>query len=468
MDLSEATAWLDGHLNMETGRVHPMGPRLDRMRQLVDLLGDPQTAYPVIHVTGTNGKTSTARIAARLLAAHGLTVGVYTSPHLVRINERMARVFGTDPAETIDDDQLAEMLTLVASVEPLLEAAPSWFELTTAAAFAWFADVAVDVAVIEVGLGGRWDATNVVDGTVAVVTNVAIDHVEYIGPDRESIAEEKSGIVKPDSVLVLGEGDPAIAPILEAPEHVATVRRGEDFGVLGNAMAHGGRLVDLFGAGGDYHDLFLPLHGRHQAENASIALAATEQFFGGHRLDDDLVAGAFAAVRSPGRLEVVRHGPLVLLDGAHNVHGAEALARALDEEFPAEERTLVVGLLREKDPRAMLTAMRIDRVARLVACRPPTPRALDPAEIAEAAVDLGLDPLVVDVVDDPVVALDVAIERTPPKGEVVVTGSVYLVGAVRSHLVPSGSDSRRDRLAFPAMSERGERDARGRWSGDHE
>jgi dihydrofolate synthase/folylpolyglutamate synthase len=436
MDLVEATAWLDGHLNMESGRVHPMGPRLDRMRQLVDLLGDPQTAYPIVHVTGTNGKTSTARMAARVLAAHGLTVGVYTSPHLVRVNERMARVLGGDPTEPIDDESLAEMLTLVASVEPLLDVSPSWFEITTAAAFAWFADVAVDVAVVEVGLGGRWDATNVADGTVAVVTNVAIDHVEYIGPDRESIAEEKSGIVKPESVLVLGETDPEITPILEAPVHAATVRRDEGFGVLGNAMAHGGRVVDLYGAGGDYHDLFLPLHGRHQADNASIALAAAEQFFGGHRLDDALVADAFAGVRSPGRLEVVRHGPLVLLDGAHNVHGAEALARALEEEVPSEERTLVVGLLREKDPRAMLSAVRIDRASRLVACRPPTPRALDPAEVAEAAVDLGLDPLLVDVVDDPVEAFEAAVERTPPNGEVVVTGSVYLVGAVRAHLVP--------------------------------
>jgi dihydrofolate synthase / folylpolyglutamate synthase len=438
MDLAEATAWLDGHLNLESGRVHPTGPRLDRMRQLAGLLGDPQRAYPVVHVTGTNGKTSTARMAARLLGAHGLTVGVYTSPHLVRVNERMARVFGTQPAELIDDDSLAAALSLVAAVEPHLDVLPSWFEITTAAAFSWFADEAVDVAVVEVGLGGRWDATNVADGAVAVVTNVAIDHVEYIGPDRESIAEEKAGIVKPESVLVLGETDPAIAPILEQPEHAVTVRRGDDFGVLGNAMAHGGRLLDLFGAGGDYHDLFLPLHGRHQADNASIALAAAEQFFGGHRLDDGVVAGAFAAVRSPGRLEVVRHGPLVLLDGAHNVHGAEALARALEEEFPASERTLVVGLLREKDPRAMLSALRTDRAARLVACRPPTPRALDPAAVAEAAVDLGMDPDAVLVVDEPAPAVDAALEVTPPTGQVVVTGSVYLVGAVRARLVPGG------------------------------
>jgi dihydrofolate synthase/folylpolyglutamate synthase len=436
MDLAEATAWLDGHLNMESGRVHPLGPRLDRMRQLIDLLGEPQRAYPAVHVTGTNGKTSTARMAARLLAAHGLTVGVYTSPHLVQVNERMARVFGTDPAEPIDDDALADALSLVASVEPFLDAAPSWFEITTAAAFAWFADVAVDVAVVEVGLGGRFDATNVVDADVAVVTNVAIDHVEYIGPDRESIAEEKSGIVKPGSVLVLGETDPAIVPILEHPDHATTVRRGDDFGVLGNAMAHGGRLLDLYGAGGDYHDLYLPLHGRHQAENASLALAAAEQFFGGARLDDTVVGEAFAAVRSPGRLEVVRHGPLVLLDGAHNVHGAEALALALQEEFPTAERTLVVGLLREKDPRAMLSALRVDRVARVVACRPPTPRAHDPAVVAEAALDLGLDPDAVTVVDEPQRAVDRALELTPPNGQVVVTGSVYLVGAVRGRLVP--------------------------------
>jgi dihydrofolate synthase/folylpolyglutamate synthase len=437
MDLAEAVAWLDEHLNLESGRVHPLGPRLERMQHLVGLLGDPQHTYPVVHVTGTNGKSSTARMIAALLAAHGLSVGLYTSPHLVRMHERMARVFGHEGPEPIDDESLAEMLTLVAAVEPLLEVRPSWFEITTAAAFAWFADVAVDVAVVEVGMGGRWDATNVADAAVAVVTNVAIDHVEYIGPDRQSIAKEKSGIVKPASVLVLGETDAAIAPILEEPPHAGIVRRGVDFGVLGNGMAHAGRILDLYGAGGDYHDVFVPLHGRHQADNAAIALSATEQFFGGHGLDHDIVREAFGAVRSPGRLEVARHQPLVLLDGAHNVHGAEALAAALQEEFPTEERTLVVGLLREKDPRTMLSALRIDRTARLVACRAPSPRALDPEAIADAAVALGMDDRNVEVVDDPAEAVADAIALTPAHGQVIVTGTLYLVGAARAALFPA-------------------------------
>ncbi len=430
MDITGARAWLDGHLNLESGRVHPVGPRLDRMRQLASLLGDPQFSYPVVHVTGTNGKTSAARMIAALLAAHGLSVGLYTSPHLVSMNERIVW-----DGRAIDDEALAEVLTLVAAVEDLLDARPTWFEIMTAAAFAHFADIAVDVAVIEVGLGGRWDATNVADAAVAVITNVDLDHLEYIGPDRAAVATEKSGIVKPGSVLVLGEVDPDLAPIFDAAPRAGIVLRGKDFGVLSSRLAHGGRVVDLHGAGGAYRDVFLPLHGQHQAANAAIALAAVEQFFGGNRIDDAVVAEALATVTMPGRLEVVGRQPLVLLDGAHNVHGAAALAAALDLEFPTGERTLVVGLLHEKDPHAMLEALGITRAERLIACPPPSPRALDPHVVAAAAVDLGMANESITVVDGVAAALASARSVTPSDGQIVVTGSLYLVGAARALLV---------------------------------
>jgi dihydrofolate synthase / folylpolyglutamate synthase len=431
MNLTAARAWLDEHLNLESGRVHPVGPRLERMQQLVGLLGDPQRSYPVVHVTGTNGKSSTARMTAALLTAHGLSVGLYTSPHLVHLNERI--VWDGRP---IDDAELAEALSLVAGVEDLLDERPTWFEIMTAAAFTHFANLGVDVAVIEVGLGGRWDATNVVDAAVAVITNVDLDHLEYIGPDRRAVATEKSGIVKPGSVLVLGETDPSLSDIFDAPPRSATVKRGKDFGVLGAQVAHGGWLVDLHGTGGDYHDVFLPLHGHHQAENASIALAAVEQFFGGNRIDDELVAEAFAAVTVPGRLEVVGRQPLIVLDGAHNVHGARALALALAREFPTDERTLVVGLLREKDPREMLDALDLPRAVRLVVCRPPSPRALDPHVAAAVAVEMGMPAASVTAVDDVVEALARARSITPLDGQIIVTGSLYLVGAARALLVP--------------------------------
>jgi dihydrofolate synthase / folylpolyglutamate synthase len=443
VELADALAWLDRHVDLErradgtpgpsTRRVE--APTLDRIRQLVGLLGDPQRAYPVVHVTGTNGKTSAARLVASLLGARGLSVGVFTSPHLARVNERLAR--GGEP---ISDDDLADVLGRIAAIEDLLDESPTFFEIVTAAAFDWFADIAVDVAVVEVGLGGLWDATNVADAAVAVVANVDVDHVEYLGPTRESIAREKAGIVKEGSVLVLGETDPELAPIFEATPYDAVLRRGVDFGVRADRLAHGGRLVSLFTPGGEHPDLYLPLHGAHQADNAALALAAAEAFFGGAPLDDDVVAEGFAAVEAPGRLEVVGHAPLVLLDGAHNPHGAAALARALAEAFipplgPGAGRTYVVGVLASHEPGGMLAALDVRPDDRVVACRPPSPRALDPADVAAAARDRGLPASHVEVVADVAAAVDRAVALAGPDGQVVITGSLYVVGAARTHLV---------------------------------
>ena len=442
MDPQQARSWLDAHVNLETGVGLPSGPSrrataptLDRIAALVELLGSPQLSYPVVHVTGTNGKTSVARMTASLLAATGLSVGCFTSPHLRAVNERISW-----NGEPIPDSELDVLLALVAELEPALADRgldrPSWFEILTAVSLAWFADIAVDVAVVEVGLGGTWDSTNVVDAAVAVVTNVSIDHVEYLGPTRVDIATEKAGIIGPGATLVLGETDPELLPIFAARDPERIVLRGRDFEVVTDRVAHGGRLVDFRTPDATYDELLVPLHGAYQAVNASSALTAAECFIG-RPLDPDVVDAACRTFSSPGRLEVVGHQPLVILDGAHNVAGAHALVDALGEEFPDAGRTLVVGLLREKDPHEMLEALAVAGAAQMVCCRAPSPRALDPGAIAAAAVDLGVEPRRVFVAELVPEALARALAVTPPDGEVVVTGSLYVVGAARSVLVPT-------------------------------
>jgi dihydrofolate synthase/folylpolyglutamate synthase len=424
---AEAFAWLDAHVNLETSGRRAT-PTLERITALVALLGSPQSDYPVVHVTGTNGKTSVTRMAAGLLQARGLSVGAYTSPHLERVNERLA--WG---GEAISDEDLAEVLRSVEAVEAHLPEPPSYFEILTAAAYRYFADVAVEAAVVEVGLGGTWDATNVADGTVAVVTNVSVDHTEYLGPTRASIAGEKAGIVKPGATLVLGETDPELRPLFLDRGAGRVLVRGEDFAVTANRPAHGGRVVDVRTPDATYPGLYLPLHGAFQADNAACALTAAEAFFGAP-LAVDLVADTLAALRSPGRLEVMGHQPLVLLDGAHNVAGAGALQAALDEEFPPGPRTLVMGVLREKDPLPMLEALKAATAARVVVCSPPSPRALDTASLARAALEAGVDPTHLEVAGNGAEALARALAVTPPDGQVVVTGSLYLVGQIRALL----------------------------------
>jgi dihydrofolate synthase / folylpolyglutamate synthase len=434
LDIGAARGWLDAHVNLESTGL-PAGadrrataPTLERIQALVDLLGSPQESFAEIHLTGTNGKTSVARMTSALLEAAGLSVGTYTSPHLEDVNERL--VWNGDP---VDDTTLAQLLSRIADVEEHLPARPSYFEILTAAALEWFSDVAVDVAVVEVGVGGTWDATNVVDGRVAVVTNVSVDHVEYLGPTREQIATDKAGIVKPGSTLVLGETDPALVPRFLDRGAATVVTRDKDFGVTANRPAHGGRMVDVFTPDARYGDLYLPLHGAHQADNAAVALAAAECFLG-RPASTQVAADAFRAVRSPGRLEVVGHQPLVLLDGAHNVAGAHALRAALAEEFPESDRTLVIGLLREKEPHEMLEALDARHAARLLCCRPPSPRALDPAAVAAAGADLGVDPDRIETYDTVDEAVARARALTGDDAQIVVTGSLYTVGAARHTL----------------------------------
>jgi dihydrofolate synthase/folylpolyglutamate synthase len=368
-------------------------------------------------------------MVARLLQFHGLSVGAYTSPHLERVNERL-----TWEGEAVSDKALAEVLERVAAIESYLSDPPSYFEILTAAAYRFFADVAVDVAVVEVGLGGTWDATNVADGTVALVTNVGVDHTEYLGSTRASIAAEKAGIVKPGATLVLGEPDPLLRHLFLDRGPGRVLVRDEDFGVIARRPGHDGQLVDLRTQRGEYRNLYLPLHGAFQADNAACAVAGVEAFLDAP-LKPEVVVGALAGMRSPGRLEVVRHQPLVLLDGAHNVAGAEALRAAVAEEFPTTSRTLVVGLLQEKDPVGMLEALGAASAARVVVCSPRTPRAFDPGVLARAALKVGVAPTHLEVASNVAEALARALAVTPPDGQVVVTGSLYLVGEARSALV---------------------------------
>lgn len=423
-------AWLDGHQNLErmlADTERPL-PDLDRMRRLVDVLGHPEAAAPVIHVTGTNGKTSTARGVTALLAAKGLRVGTFTSPHLERINERIVA-----DGEPISDADLAEVLTDVAGVEPLLGDGIrlTWFEILTGAALRWFADRPVDVAVFEVGLGGRWDATNVVDASVAVVTNIGLDHTEFLGPTRADVAGEKAGIVKPGAILVLAERDPQLRPIFEREHPQDLWWAGHQYDCDRNDLAVGGRVLDLWTPQATYEDVWLDLHGSYQGDNFAAAVAATEAFFGSP-LEDRVVREAAATVSSPGRLEIVGHDPLVLLDGAKNLEGAQRAAAAVLEEFGAvSSLILVVGMLHGKDPEAMLRALGAASSRLVVACPPPSPRAQPAATLAAAAARIGVEAVAADSVPD---ALDIALGRAGPDDLILVTGSLYVVGAARAAL----------------------------------
>jgi dihydrofolate synthase/folylpolyglutamate synthase len=423
MRYTDALAYINEHASYErTGRL--TDPSTRNIERLLAAMGDPHTAYPVIHVTGTNGKGSTAQIITRLLMAYGLTVGTYASPHLERINERIAR-----DCEPIDDDSFGEMVGAIADLEIIAGVRPTFFEIVTAAAFRWFADVAVDVAVIEVGMLGRWDATNVVDAQVAVVTNVGMDHAEFAGPTLVDIATEKAGIVKPGSVLVLGEADSELAAIFRAQGPLAVYERGQQFDCPENSLALGGRSLSLRTPTAVYQDVFLALNGRHQGENASVALCAVEAFFDAP-VPQELVVEAFAAVRMPGRFEVLGHQPLVIVDGAHNPHGADRCAEVFFDDFdPAGKRILLVGLLRGREPDLVLSALRADEFDWVICATAPTPRGVPADEVAAAARTIGCEN--VDAVASIEHACAMALSGAAPDDAVLVAGSLYVVGDAR-------------------------------------
>ncbi|UVS77647.1 Folylpolyglutamate synthase [Actinokineospora sp. UTMC 2448] len=419
-------------------------PSLVRISALAHLLGDPQRTYPVVQIAGTNGKSSTTRMIDALFTRLGLRTGRYTSPHLQLVTERI----GLDGAP-IDPVRYVEVYR---DVEPLLamvdgksEVPLTKFEVLTAMAYSAFADAPVDVAVVETGLGGSWDATSIVEPRVAVVGPVGIDHVEYLGPDLLGIAREKAGIIKPGSIAVLAEQDPGVARVLleRCAEMDATVaRQGMEFGVHHRDVAVGGQMVAIQGLGGVYDEIFLPLHGAHQADNAARALAAVEAFFGAgadRRLDIDAVREAFATVVVPGRMERMRTAPSVFIDAAHNPHGAAALAAALDAEFEFRRLVGVVGVMADKDVAGILTALE-PVFSDLVVTTNSSPRAMDPDLLAGLAVDVFGDERVTVAprLDDAVeTAVGIAEETDDPNepvsgGGVVITGSVVTAGEART------------------------------------
>jgi len=430
--LSEAAAWLDSHIDFESKMPSRRSlPTLDRMRELMHLMGNPERTYPSVHLTGTNAKGSTGAMVTALLGAMGLSVGTYSSPNLHTINERIARN-GTP----IDDESFASVLSTLAALESLTSDRPTRFELLTAAGLAWFADVAVDAAVIEVGVGGTWDATNVVDGQVAVITNVSYDHTEILGPTLEGIALDKAGIVKPGAIAVVGETDPGLVSIIETRAREAGAEAvwvaGRDFACRANRLAVGGRLVDIDTPGGSYGEVLVSLNGPHQGVNAAGALAAAEAFFG-RPLDEEVVEQALGSVRVPGRLEVIGRQPLILIDGAHNVAGMEALAASLTEGFAVVGPTVaVIGMLRGRDPMAMLSALAPVGISTLYACAPNSPRAIAPDVVAEAGRALGLQ---VEVAGSVAEAIEAARPHVPDDGLLFVAGSLYVVADARAVLL---------------------------------
>ncbi|MDY7106464.1 MAG: folylpolyglutamate synthase/dihydrofolate synthase family protein [Actinomycetota bacterium] len=424
--MDDAVAYLESHINRQPVGGKYEGLSLDSMQEIVGLLGDPHRVAPVVHITGTNGKGSTARMLTALLGAHGLSVGTYTSPHLETYNERIQW-----NGEPVSDERFASAIADVARIEPMLSTTPSHFEILTAAALAFFAEVAVDVIVAEVGVLGRYDATNVLDADVAVISNVGRDHTDFAGDWRRAIAYEKAGIIKPDSHVVLGETSPDLVEVFAAEPAASLWLRERDFRCTENRLAVGGRYVAVETPNGELRDLFLPLHGAHQGENAALAVAGAEAFFG-RALDHSVAAPALGTVEVPGRFEVLARNPLVILDGAHNPDGAEAAGVVLEEEFTVDGRRIyVVGMLAGRDPLEMLEAIGAPRADLVIATTPPSPRALAAEELAGVARELGVR---AEVVADVAEATEVARRQATEDDLVFVTGSLYVVGEARSAL----------------------------------
>jgi dihydrofolate synthase/folylpolyglutamate synthase len=428
---------------------HSINPSLDRIRSLVTLLGDPQRAYPVIHITGTNGKTSTARMIESLLRARGLRTGLFTSPHLSMVGERIC-VDG----EPLSGEQFVEaydeIKPYVDLVDQSHEVPLSFFEVLTGMAFSVFADAPVDVCVLEVGMGGTWDNTNVADGAVAVVTPISIDHARYLGTTVQEIAADKAGIIKPDAVAVLAQQPPEAAEALLrriADVGATAAREGLEFGVLARELAVGGQQVSVRGLLGDYPDLFLPLFGAHQAGNLACAIAAAEAFartpdseLGGRALDLAIVRQAAATMSSPGRLEIVRRSPVVVVDAAHNPGGMAASMEALTEAFTFTELIAIIAVSEDKDVAGILD--QLEPVAtRLVVTSNSSSRVMDPVALAEVAEGIfGPDRVSVARRLDDAIELGVTLADEvdaadgPGSAGVLITGSVITAGDARTLL----------------------------------
>ena len=424
-----------GELLARIGEANPQ-PRLAPTRKVLELLGDPQRTYPIIHITGTTGKTSTSRITESILRAYGLRTGLMISPHLVRVNERI--VIDGEPisneAFVANWDDIAPYLAMVDN--ELIEAgelALTYFEALTALAFACFADAPVDVAVIEVGMGGEWDSTNVGDGQVAVFTPISLDHTARLGKTVLEIAKTKSGIIKPLASVVTAVQQPdALAVLRHAAELTEStiVAQGEEFGLIDNSVAVGGQVISVKGLAGTYHNLFLPMFGDHQAQNAAVAIAAVESFLGGgtQMLVGDVLAEGIGTATSPGRLQVVGVEPSVLVDAAHNPDGARALASAVATYFTFDEVCVVVAALDEKDVAGIIAAL-TPIASRFHVTRSSSARSIDEDELGEIVREVA-GPESYEVFADAKEALTSARDWASgaAKRAVLVTGSITLVG----------------------------------------
>jgi dihydrofolate synthase / folylpolyglutamate synthase len=419
-----------------------MVPGLDRITALSSLLGDPQTAYPSVHVTGTNGKGSVVRMVGALCAAAGLSAGTYTSPHLQSVRERLSLA-----GRHISEARFAEVHDEVDTLARLLDeqAGPdgdpvTFFELLTAMACWWFADAPVDVAVFEVGMGGRWDATNLVRGEVAVLTEIDVDHAE-LGSDPATVAGEKVGIVKPGADVIVARQRPDVLAVIDAAVRDAGARAwylDVDVEVLDRRIAVGGQQLTLRVGDREIDEVVLPLFGAHQADNAALALGAFAALTGEafHAMDDEVVRHGLGAVTVPGRLEVVHREPTVVLDGAHNPHGARAAAIAVGEAFEFRDLVLVAACMADKDIAGILGALR-DLAAHVIVTRAPSPRAATLEQMHAAAIETwGETEVPVEVADDLATALELA-ERLAGEGDgVLVAGSLHTVGAARDRYLP--------------------------------
>lgn len=426
MTYEEAVQYLDQH----AGR--GVKPGLERISALLEAMGEPHLTYPVVHVTGTKGKTSVARMVTAIAGAHGLSVGTYTSPHLEAVEERL-----TYNNVAASSEAFASAVADAAAFDGFFEDDPerrlTYFEFATAAALGWFAERAVDLAVVEVGLGGRLDATNVVQPQVAVVTNVALEHTEYLGDTIEEIAAEKVAIAKPGASFVTGNlPAPAVAVAEQRAKDVGArwLHLGRDYQVDDAVRAVGGWVVSVDGVYASYDEVPLPLHGRHQHVNAAIAIAATEEFLG-RELSPDALRQGLAELSMPGRLEVVGRNPVVVLDGAHTAESMAAGTAAIDEEFPPFLWKVVLGSLGGKNLEGMLGSL-ASVAGEIFAVTAPSERGVPAEEIAHLARGVVEATHVAGSVEN---GVNLALEAAGPDGAVLVTGSMYVAGAARSLLL---------------------------------
>lgn len=417
------------------GEVQPQ-PRLEATRRAVELLGDPQRSYPIIHVTGTNGKTSTSRITESILRAYGLRTGLMASPHLVRVNERIVidgqpisnRAFAENWADIRPFLDMVDAELIANSDEPL-----TFFEALTVLAFAAFADAPVDVAVIEVGMGGEWDSTNVGDGQVAVFSPIALDHTQRLGSTVAEIARTKSGIIKPAANVVTAEQTPdALAELERAAELTESTLavEGAGFALESSTVAVGGQVITVRGLAGTYSDHFLPLFGAHQGHNAALAIAAVESFLGSgtQPLVGDVLAEGLATATSPGRLQIIGTDPSVIVDAAHNPHGAHSLAAALTSYFDFDEVAVVLGVLQDKDAGGIIEAL-APVTTRFYVTQSQSERAIEYDELAELVLEFTSDEATFRSERVDFALQDArAWAAEAPRRAVIVTGSITLVG----------------------------------------